>query len=237
MWHIGGTEFIYGECHRIEYPARVILVGSYAFLVGNAILGSVDKILTGTNDANDRKDTEAHKKISVAVLVAKTAVKAYCYALGNVATATANTAGRTYRLLINARRKNDRIYHLDHRLGKILDSARGLGGIAEVVGSARASEHAHVALTAVKDHLLFNDRYPLKFLCSARADAGLKQELDVKSYGHGIKSAIKTNGVDVNVGPGYIRLLCAHVARSLNNIVTDIGKIDPNVLEAIAVTT
>ena len=103
MGHIGGTEFIYGERHCIEDPARVILVGSYTFLIGNAILGSIDKILTGTHYAHNREDTEAHKKISVAVLVAKASVKTYCYALGNVTSAAASAAGRTYCLLINSR--------------------------------------------------------------------------------------------------------------------------------------
>ena len=114
-------------------------------------------------------------------------------------------------------------------------SAAGLGHIAEAIITWRASKYANVALSAVKYDLFLDYRNSLKVLRSARAETCLKAKLYEKSDGNAIKSTIESNGVDIDRSPSNIRLLGAHIARSFYDIVTHIGKINANVLKAIAI--
>ena len=99
---IGRAEFVYGKRHSVEKSARIVLVGCYALLVGNTVLGCIDKILCGTNYANNREYSYADKKISIPVLIRKTSVKSNRNALGNISAATARAARGANALFIDA---------------------------------------------------------------------------------------------------------------------------------------
>ena len=107
----GRAEFCSRERHILEDGAGVILLGRYAFLIGNAVFGCVDEILCGANDANDREDSERYGKIS-SLAVNKSAVDLRGDRLGNVCTATAATAAAVVSLA-NLGCENDRIYYLN----------------------------------------------------------------------------------------------------------------------------
>ena len=231
----GRTKFAYGKRHCMEKSARIVLVGCYALLIGHAIFGSADKILSGAHYAHDRKDSEADEKKSLSVLFAKASVKPHGNALGNVACAAARAARGTAYLFIHSDRKHNGVYNLNHRLGNVSRSAAGLGKVAKAICAGRASEYAHITLASVKDNLLIYYRHSLKFLTSSLPDASLKHELYKKSDGNAIKSAIESNGVNIDRSPSNIRLLGAHVTGSFYNIVTHIGKMNANVLKAIAI--
>ncbi len=219
----------------MEKSARIVLVGSYALLIGNTVLGGVNEILCGANYAHDRKYSDADKKVSVSVLFTKTAVKSYGNALGNVSALAARAARGAAYLFINACGKHDRIDNLNYRLGNVFSSAAGLGEIAEAIRARRASEYTYVALATVKNDLFLYHCNSLKFLASSLTYASLKYKLYKKSYSNGIKAFVETNGIDIYIRPSYRRLFSAYVARSFYNIVTHIGKVDANVLKAIAV--
>ena len=134
MMMLGGTELVYGECHRVEQTAGIVLIGCYTFLIGNTILGCVDQILGRAHESNHREYSKTYKEISVSVLIAKASVHSDGNALGNIAAATAAARRRTGYLLVNACGKNYGIDHLNYCFRKILCSAAELGGIAEAVG-------------------------------------------------------------------------------------------------------
>ena len=66
------AKFSYRERHGAKYVAGVILLNGSAFLFGNAILGCRDKILRGTHDANDGKDTKRNGQVAITVMLVKT---------------------------------------------------------------------------------------------------------------------------------------------------------------------
>ena len=232
---IGRAEFVYGECHCIEKTAGIVLAGSYAFLIGNAIFGSTYKILSGADYPYHREDSEAYKQESLAIFIAKASVKSRSNELGNVSATTARAAGRTAYLLIHSCGKHNGVNNLHNCLGHVLCATRGLGKATEVICAGRASEYADIAFAAVKDDLLFNNRNTLKFLRSSGAHTSLKDKLDVESDVHSIKSAIETHGIDIDMCQRYSRFFCANVARSVDDIVSHIGKINTNILKAIPV--
>ena len=91
---IGRVEFTHGKCHIVEYSARIILVGNYAFLVGNGILGCVDKILRRADYTNYRENANGNYQFPLSSLATrKMTVKPNRNALGNVI-ATATTRAR-----------------------------------------------------------------------------------------------------------------------------------------------
>ena len=98
---IGGVELANRKGHIVKYLARIILVGSYTFLIGHRVFCGTDKVLCRSNDTHDGKDTYCHQKLSLGMIsVAYTSLKACNYLVRNiVTTATAATAGITLVLL------------------------------------------------------------------------------------------------------------------------------------------
>lgn len=233
---VGGTEFGNWECHTVEKSARIVLVGRYAFLVRHAIFCCVYKVLSGSYYTNHREYSEAYEEISIPFLViAKASVKSRHDGFGNIRATAATASAITACLFVYTCGEHDRINDLNHCLGNVLSSAAGLGKATEVIAAGRASEYANVAFSAIKDDLFLNDGNSLKVLRSAGTKASLKDQLYEKSDRNGIKSAVKSYGVDIDISPRYRRFLRANRACSLNNVVTHIGKVNANVFEAVAV--
>ena len=173
----GRAKLIYGKCHSVEKSARIIFVGSYALLIGNAIFGCAYEVLRGTHDSDNRENSYTYKEISVAVLVGKASAKSCCNALGDISAAATRAARRTAHLFIHAGCKHDGIYHLYYRLGNVLCSATRLGKVTEAIRAGRASEYANGALSSIKDNLFLNHCNALEFLASSLAYARLKYKL------------------------------------------------------------
>lgn len=111
--HAGRAKFAHGESHMTEHGARIVLAGLNAFLIRNTILGCLDEILSGTNDANDREDAKRYGQIAPSFPVAQRTAQAIANGLGNV---TAATATMTFMLLFaNSGTQNNRIDDLRYR--------------------------------------------------------------------------------------------------------------------------
>ena len=227
------TELRGRKRHIFEYSAGVILLGRDTLLVGNAILCCADKILCGTNDANDREYTERDGKIS-SLSVDKSAVDLGRDRLGNVVTATTATAAAVVRLA-NLGGKNDGINHLYDRRGNVLRGAYGLGDSTVVREIGAALEHTYVALSTKKNNALLEYCNTLKFLTSAAAQTRLEGYLDVELDGDRIKSAIEFYRINTDIGPGNAGILRANVGCMLDDIVAEVGKQNLYVLKAVAV--
>ena len=70
-------------------------------------------------------------------------------------------------------------------------TARGGGRRAKAVAIGIALENIYVALTAVKDHTLFQHGNALQLLRMSASNASLKAKLYVKTDGNRIKTAIE----------------------------------------------
>lgn len=232
--HVAGrTEFCGWERHILEDGAGVILLGRYAFLVGNAVLGCVDEILCGTNDANDRENTERYCEVS-SLAVNESAIDLRGDRLGNIGTATTATAAAVVSLA-NFGCENDRIYNLNDRRGHVLRRADRLGDSAIVREIGTALENADVALSTEENYALFKDRDAVEFLTSATAEARLKGDLDVELDGDRIEAAVEFHGINADIGPGDAGILRADACGVLDDVVTEIGEQHLHILEAIAV--
>ena len=229
----GRAEFCSRERHILEDGAGVIFLGRYAFLIGNAVFGCVDEILCGANDANDREDAKRDGEISSRA-VNESSVDLCGDRLGNVCTATAATAAAVVSLA-HLGRENDGVYYLYDRRGHVLRRAYRLGDSAVVREIRTALEHAYVALSAEENYALFKNCNSLEFLTSSTAKTRLKGDLDVELDADGIKAAVELDRIDGNIGPGDAGILRPDVRGMLNNIVSEVGKQNLHVLEAVAV--
>ena len=105
--HTGRAKLAHGKRHATKHSAGIIVAGLDTFLIGNAILGRLDEILSGANDTNDREDAKRHRQIALTVSVRQSARNAMTHRFGNL---TATTAALTFRFLFaNARAQNDGI--------------------------------------------------------------------------------------------------------------------------------
>ena len=127
------------------------------------------------------------------------------------------------------------IYHLYYRDGNVLRRAARLGNCAIIGSVGIALEHAYVALSAEENYALFKNCNSLKFLTSSAAKTRLKGDLDVELDANGIKAAVELDRIDGNIGPGNAGILCPDVRGMLNDIVSEVGKQNLHVLEAVAV--
>lgn len=100
-----------------------------------------------------------------------------------------------------------------------------------------AAEYIYTALTAVKDHALFDDGDSVKLLRPAVSEACLKAELNEKANGYGIKASVEGNGIDPDIHPRDACSLDADRARSFNYAVSEIGQVDTHVFVTVAVFT
>ena len=91
------------ECHFAKCRAGVVVHGRHTFLFGNAVFGSLDKILTGTFYANYREKSECYEKTFTSV---RTVGESAVYHAGNIVgylttaatfTATAVIISHAYR--------------------------------------------------------------------------------------------------------------------------------------------
>ena len=97
--------------------------------------------------------------------------------------------------------KDYRFNHLNYCDGNVGRRAARLGNGAVIRGVGAALENAYVALTSVKNDLLFKYRYTLKFLRASSAETSLKYKLDIKFDSYGIKSSVEFYRLYTDVCP------------------------------------
>ena len=228
-------EFGGREGHVTEEMAGTAFLSRDTFLVGNGVLGSVDQILTGTDDPNDGKNTDGYGEItSVLCGIAKRSAHRAADVRRHV-TATAATA-TLRRRFEDLGTKYDGIHDLNDGNRCVGSAAAELGRTAEII-VGRALEDADVALTAEEHNLLFQYRNAFEFLNASGADASLKGQLDVEFDVDGVKTAVEGDGCDVDLRPGDTGALDTDVGCVSNDVVAEIGQQDANVLKAIPITT
>lgn len=225
------------ERHGIKDTARTCVFVGTALFIRNRILGCVDKILRGTNDTNYREKTDGNHKNSFAIpTVGKNTVDVRGNTLGKVVCAAAATAATVGLHLGNASTENDGVHNLHHRGRNVLLPTAGLGNRTKIVGIGVALEYANVAFSTVKHHVLFHNGNTVKLLRSACAHASLERKLDIETNGHGIKAAVKTNGVNSHKRPCDARILDTNGRGMFYDLISDVGQENTNILKAISVT-
>jgi hypothetical protein len=135
----------------------------------------------------------------------------------------------------NAGAENNGINDLYNRDGNItaLTARTGFGAEIRCVGVA--FENIDIALAAVKNDALFEDRYALELLASATAHTSLKLDLDIKADVNGIEAAVELDGVDMDGRPADRGALDADATGALQDLVAEVGQKHPYVFKAVTV--
>lgn len=234
----GRTEFTHRERHRTEETARVILNGSHAFLIGNAVFNRIDEILCGTLNSYNGKETEGYKKGVCLPFVYQITVYLRIYAVGNLVYCTAALAAATMRGLNYLCAEDNGIHGFE-------DSNRQIGGAGLMAADAAgteavclgfALEYADIAFASEEDHFLFHNSHTVKLPHIAGADAGFKYDFYVDFNAELIKSAVKGNIVDVDIGPQHLCVLGSDNRCPFDDFLTAAGQIYFYVLIAVLVT-
>ena len=230
----GRAKFGGGERHASEESAGIILFIGHAFLIGHTVFTRIDQILSGTNDAHYRKDSDGNRQIA-SVAVAQRTVQIALYAVRNIsATAAASAAGLLR--IVNLAVQNQGIHHLYDADGHVLRGTAGLGERAIVRRIGIALEDAYVALSAVENDSLLHHGNSVKLLASSAAQASLKADFDIELDGNGVKAAIEFYGIDSDIGPGDAGVSCADIGGMLQQLVSVVGQNHLNVLKTVPIT-
>lgn len=216
-----------------EHRAGIVLAGLHALLVGHAVFGRLDQILSRAHDANHRENAKRDRQITAGVPIRKCTADAMTNRLGNIA---ATTAAPTLTLLLaNASAEDDGIddfHHCDRYVAALVARA---GLRAEVGGVWGTLENVDVALASVQNHALFQHCHTVKFLASAASHTSLELNLDVKANVDGVEAAIELHGIDMDGRPADRGALDADATGALQNLVAEIGQKYPHVLKAVTV--
>lgn len=232
------AEFTHGKRHGAKYVTGLILLNRHTFLFGDAALGCLDEILSGTNNANDREDAERHGQKSSAVMIveAKRRIEGSDDRLGKVVFLTAAATVAVLGIFHDLGSKQNGINDLYDRRRIIFLTAVGLGTSAKAIAYV-ALEHTDVALATIEDDVLFQHGNALKLLRSSTANACLDANLYIKTNGNRKETTVELNGIDPNKGRNDLRTFCTDRRGVLQYFISEIGQIDTNVFKAIAVTT
>ena len=95
-------------------------------------------------------------------------------------------------------------------------------------------------IAAEQHHLLFQhgnavELGGLRPRRTAYADAGLEDELDVEADVNGVEAAVELDGVNADVSPGDAGVLDADLSGVLDDLLTQIGEKDTDVLIAVPI--
>ncbi len=130
--------------------------------------------------------------------------------------------------------QNDGIGNLEYSGGKI--GFRKLGRVASTeILNGFALKDIDIAFTAVKDDFLFRDGNAFNFLRSAEASTNFRDDLHIHGDADLIKTAVEGDTVNMDVGTDDLGALGADTAAAFDEFISDIGKINGNILKAILV--
>ena len=142
--------------------------------------------------------------------------------------------------LQNAGTQYDGIHYLHYGGGNaaLLVAGLGLGAEGRAVGAG--TENAHRGIPAEKNDLLFQYGDTVKFGglrsgTAAYANASLENELDVETDVDRVEAPVELNGVDSDVGPGDAGILDTNLRGVLDDLLSQIGEEDPDVLIAVPI--
>ena len=229
----GRIEFVYGERHMLEHLAGVVCGRGYTFLFGDGIFRAVNEVLRGTFNANDGEKSERDRKELVRHIGAKSAAKAAAYRVGKIFD---GDMGMTMAVagFHDLRIQNDGVGNFKNSRRKIRFRKFGAAAGAEILNRLTL-EDVDVALAAVKNDFLFYDGNTFDFLRSAEASADLCNDLHIHGDADLIKTAVEGDAVNVDVGADDFGVFGAYTAASFDELVSDVGKINGNVLKAILI--
>ena len=229
------AKFSRRERHGLENTARIVVLARDAFLIGNRIFGCTDQILTGAYDAYHREKTDRNGKIfSTAITVVQNPIDTRCHVIRNIArSATAATAITTR--FQNANTENNGLDYVDNSCRGIFGTeARTRLGAIIARRVIVASKGLDLVVTAKQNHTLFQHRNAVKLL-RMTADAGLKGQLDKEFNVNGIKTAVKSDGIDTDIGRQKLGMTDTNRRGVVDDLITEIGQKDSDVLKAITI--
>ncbi len=217
----------------LEHLAGIVCGGGYTFLFGNGIFRAVDEVLRGTLNTNDGEEAEGDCQQLLRCIRAESATEAAANGIGKILCAKVGIAAAIADIH-DLGIENDGVGNLKNGGGEIGLREFGAATGTEVL-MGLTFEDIHVAFTAVKNDLLFHNGNALNFLGSAEAGTNLRDNLHVHGDADLIKAAIEGDAVYADIGADDLGIFGAYAAAAFNELVSDVGKINGNVLKAILV--
>lgn len=249
-------EFRNGEFHGAEEIAGIVGAAGYALLVGNDEISGGNEILGGTNKTDKGENTQRdHQDATLVVLASVTALATTVVPVVMPAERAGETARNGVRHVAGAaaaanrlvaerlqhpHTQHDGLHHLDHGGGDTPLLVAGLRLGAEGGAVRTGTEHTHRGIAAEEHDLLFQNSDPVEFgglgaAAVTAADASLENELDVEADVNGVEATIELDGIQTDIGPGDAGILDPNLGGAVNDLPTQIGEKNADVLKAIAI--
>lgn len=232
----GRIKLVDRECHIFEETARVVILADHALFVGNAVFSYIHKILCGTLDTDDREKSECYIQmalVAIAKISADTSANIFRDTLASADAARREvTAGRFNHLGAQYHGLGD-LNGCNRHIGR---KRRGIVFVTTKFTCDAAAVNTDASFTAVENNFLLYNSDAVKFLGAAHMYAALKGKFYIKADGYLIKTAVKLHGIYRDAGPEYVCALGSDIIGAVNDLLTKLGKIYPNILEAIFIT-
>lgn len=227
------SESRHGESDGSEEVAGVVVAGAGAFLIGHAVVGSLNEKLSRSYYSDNREDTEGDVDSGTVAIGAKLTVENAVYSVGElVALTAAITSARTF---LNLSTENYGLYSLYDSRRLVITNGIEVTDIAVVVIGC-GGIGCNCAFSSVKNNVLLKRSNTLEGLASAYSEARLKLKEYVISDVYLIEAVVKRNFVYTYVRPKYLCTFGLNVGSGSENVLTESGKIYAHILEAISVT-
>ena len=228
------SESRHGESDGSEEVAGVVVAGAGAFLIGHAVVGSLNEKLSRSYYSDNREDTEGDVDSRTVAIGAKLTVENAVYSVGElVALTAAITSARTF---LNLSTENYGLYSLYDSRRLVITNGIEVTDIAVVVIGC-GGIGCNCAFSSVKNNVLLKRSNTLEGLASAYSEARLKLKEYVISDVYLIEAVVKRNFVYTYIRPKYLCTFGLNVGRCCENILAVGSKIYTHILVAISVTT
>ena len=220
----------------LEHLAGIVCGGRDTFLFRDGVFRAVNEILRGALDAHNGEETERNGEDLIAGIAGKSSVQAVADRFGKIIDVDTAGMAMAFAGISDLRIQNDGVNDFKNGSRQIGSGIFRMAASAEILRADLTAEDIDVALTAVKDDLLFDDGNAVDLLRSAETDADLCRDLDIHGDADLIESAVKGYAVHVDIGAKNLCAFRAHVACTFDHFARTVGKIDADVLKAVLVT-
>ena len=181
----------------------------------DVIAGNEEKTITVTETKEYIIRVVEAITLSVTVAKTKRCIQTRQNRLGNITLTATTAAGAFVDVFYNACSEKNGRNHLYNRRGLVFFIALMRSAAADVISHAMTLEHAYIALATIKNNTLFKHCNSLNLLRTSCANASLEHKFYIKTNIHRVKTAVKTNGIDIDTRPNDFRTFCSDRAGML----------------------
>lgn len=232
-----GIKFIYREIHFSEDRAGVIVFAGLAVLFGQTEVAGGKHELYLALHSDNREHADGYINVVNAYAVNKGAVKTRTDGFGNSVNAHAAVAELSATL-------NKLAVETDRR-GNLNDNGRKSGFAvaakimlieAEAVLFGVGSEHRNILFAAVKNDLFIESAKTFNLLNSSAANAGFESYAEIIADRNLIKTLVKGNRLDVDVGVNNLNAFTSYRTCFVDNLLSHIAEMNSDIFKTVLIS-